>query len=199
VEDTRKLVTPGFKKEGDIIALLGECRGDISASEYARSVAGLTAEEILNTGECPRVDLEAERRLHEVLLDLGAHCFLRSAHDCSDGGLAVALAECCFSSLNHKAIGADIDLTKTQLSVEETLFGETPSRVVISFAPESVDRVREIAGDIPFAMIGRVVGDKLAIKLGGVEQISAPVADLERIWSTALGSKLESFDPMAEV
>ena len=200
VEDTRKLVTHGFKQEGDLIALLGESRGDNAASEYTRSVLGLTIDEIIAYAECPRVDLEAERRLHEVLLELASNCLLRSAHDCSDGGLAVAIVESCFSSLGRKAVGAEIDLQNTKgIDPNGLLFGETPSRVVISFSSDSVERVRDLASGIPFEIIGRVGGDKLAIKIAGDEQLSSPVAELEAIWSNALGARLESFDAMAEV
>ncbi len=200
VEDTRKLVTHGFKHEGDIIVLFGESRGDDAASEHARCVLGFTIDEIIGRGKCPRVDLDAERRLQEVLLELASNCLLRSAHDCSDGGLTVAIAESCFSSLGRKGVGAEIDLQNTKgTSTPGLLFGETPSRVVISFSPESLERIRDMAAGIPFEVIGRVTGDKLAIKIGGNEQLSSPVAGLEDIWANALGSKLESFVAMAEV
>ncbi|MFL6374019.1 MAG: AIR synthase related protein, partial [Pyrinomonadaceae bacterium] len=200
VDDTRKLVTSGFKTEGDLIALLGESRCDLSASEYARSVTGLSAEDIVAHGECPRIDLEAERRLHEVLLELGANCLLGSAHDCSDGGLAVAIAESCFSSLGRDSLGAEIELKKSgDLTLEELLFGETPTRVVISFPADAVERVRGVADGIRFEVIGRVGGGKLSIGIDGDEQISSPVAELENIWANALGSNLDSFEPMAEV
>jgi phosphoribosylformylglycinamidine synthase II len=200
VEDTRKLVTPGFKNEGDIIAVLGETRHDLGAGEYARAVAGLTTDEIVARGECPGVDLNAERLLHNVLLELACKCLLRSAHDCSDGGLAVAIAECCFSSLNHKAVGAEIELYADEgLRLEELLFSETPSRVVISFSPEALEQIRQIATDMPFTVIGRVAGDELTVTVDGRQEISIPVAKLEDIWSNALASKLESFDVAAEI
>ncbi|MBV9240579.1 MAG: phosphoribosylformylglycinamidine synthase subunit PurL [Acidobacteria bacterium] len=198
VEDTRKLVSHCFKSEGDIIAILGESRGDLAASEYSRSVLGLSTEAIIANGECPVVDLDAERRLQEVLFRLASSCLLRSAHDCSDGGLAVAISESCFSSLNHPAKGATIDLGPTDLGAEALLFGETPSRVVISFSPESLDRLREIVDGIPMEIVGRVGGDRLTVNVAGDEQISSPIAELETIWSGALGSTLESFDALAE-
>ena len=200
VEDTRKLITPGFKNEGDVIALLGESRGDLSPGEYAHAVLGRTTAEIIDHTDCPRVDLELERRLHDVLLRLASNCLLRSAHDCSDGGLAVAIAECCFSSLNHNAVGADIDLPNgTGLRADELLFGETPSRVVISFSPDSLERVRDATKELPFEIIGRVAGDDLTMKIDGAEQLRSPVAELEAIWANALGSRLATFDAMAEV
>ena len=200
VEDTRKLITPGFKNEGDVIALVGESRGDLSPSEYAHTVLGRTTSEIIDVADCPRVNLESERRLHDVLLHLASNCLLRSAHDCSDGGLAVAIAECCFSSLNHNAVGADIDLPNgTGLRADELLFGETPSRVVISFSPDSLERVRDATKELPFEIIGRVAGDDLTMKIDGAEQLRSPVAELEAIWANALGSRLATFDAMAEV
>ncbi|HTH50892.1 MAG TPA: phosphoribosylformylglycinamidine synthase subunit PurL [Pyrinomonadaceae bacterium] len=199
VEDTRKLVTQSFKSDGNLIALLGETRDDLASSEYARTIAGLTTEEIVATGACPTVDLGAERRLHNILLELGGSCLLQSAHDCSDGGLAVAIAECCFSCLNHASTGAEIDLTPSELSRGSLLFGETPGRVVITFKNESLDRVRAVVGDFPFEVIGKVGGADLKIAIGGEEIASSPVTELEEIWSNALGSKLKTFDAVAEV
>jgi phosphoribosylformylglycinamidine synthase II len=200
VEDTRKLVTTGFKQEGDVIALIGESRGDLAASEYAHTVLGRTSAEVIELGCCPQVDLRSEHRLHDILLDLASKCLLRSAHDCSDGGLAVAIAECCFSSLNRDAVGAKIDLARHErLDADELLFGETPSRVVISFAPDSLECVRETVKAVPFEVIGKVAGKDLKISINGAEQLSSPVAELENLWANALGSRLQSFDARAEV
>ena len=200
VEDTRKLVTAGFKNEGDVIALLGASRGDLNASEYARMVAGLSTEEIVANGDCPTVDLDAEHRLHELLLELAGNCLLRSAHDCSDGGVAVAIAESCFSTLSRSAMGAEISLsTQNGLSTAAMLFGETPSRVVISFAPESVDPVRDMVGEFPFEVLGKVGGTELRVSIAGKSVIASGIAELEDIWLNALGSQLQTFDAAAEV
>ncbi|MBP7415907.1 MAG: phosphoribosylformylglycinamidine synthase subunit PurL, partial [Pyrinomonadaceae bacterium] len=125
IEDTRKLVTHGFKNEGDIIAVLGTTRDDLAASEYAQTIAGLTTDQLIANGVCPTVDLDQEKLVQETLLKLIDECLINSAHDCSDGGLAVTIAESCFSSLGREAVGAEIAMIDRELSHEADLFGET--------------------------------------------------------------------------
>ena len=117
---------------------------------------------------------------------------LNSAHDCSDGGLAVAIAECCFSSNGRKAIGAEIELTTTGLSPESLLFGESPSRIVISFDSDHLERVRELAADCPLEVIGRLAGSGLQVSVNGDPAIKVAVAELESIWSGSLSAMLEN-------
>jgi phosphoribosylformylglycinamidine synthase len=190
IDDTRKIITQGFKNEGDVIALLGVSRDDLSVSEYARTVLGVGTDEIIASGVVPAIDLEAERRLHDGVLALAEEMLLNSAHDCSDGGLAVAIAESCFSSLGREAVGARIELESDGLSSAALLFGETPSRIVISFAAENEARVRQAAGDIPFAVIGKVNDDVLRIEIDENEAVAAAVAELETIWESSLVGKL---------
>ncbi|HEV7701541.1 MAG TPA: phosphoribosylformylglycinamidine synthase subunit PurL, partial [Pyrinomonadaceae bacterium] len=199
VEDTRKLVTHGFKNNGDVIALLGATHEDLAASEYAQTILGHSIEDLIANGACPRVDLDAERRLHEILLALAGNCLIRSAHDCSDGGLAVAIAESCFASLGRPAVGAKIELNSDDLDPNMLLFGETPTRVAISFSPERLEEIRAIVGDYPFEVIGGVGGNNLCIAVNGETSLDCEIRELEALWAHSLGSKLESFDPMAEV
>ncbi|MGH9881963.1 MAG: phosphoribosylformylglycinamidine synthase subunit PurL, partial [Pyrinomonadaceae bacterium] len=110
VEDVKRVVQAGFKNEGDIIALLGTTKDDLSISEYAVVVQSLPSEQIIQSGRVPQLDLEFERAVQAVCLEAAEAGLLQSAHDCSDGGLAVALAESCFSSLNRTAIGAEVNL-----------------------------------------------------------------------------------------
>jgi phosphoribosylformylglycinamidine synthase len=190
IDDTRKIITQGFKNEGDVIALLGVSRDDLSVSEYARTVLGVGTSEMIASGVVPAIDLEAERGLHDAVLALAEEMLLNSAHDCSDGGLAVAIAESCFSSLGREAVGASIELESDGLSSAALLFGETPSRIVISFAAENEARVRQAAGDIPFAVIGKVNDDVLRIEIDENEAVAAAVAELETIWESSLVGKL---------
>lgn len=192
IEDTRKIITHGFKNEGDIIAMLGVTKDELAASEYSQAVLGHTTEELIAAGEMPLIDLEQECLVQNTLLKLADEMLLASAHDCSDGGLAVALAESCFSSLNRKAVGVNIELAHSELSAESRLFGESPSRIIISFDSKNENAVREIVGDCPFESIGRVTGDDLAIFIDGKEIISTPVADLEAAWANGLKTTLES-------
>ncbi|MEQ1646484.1 MAG: AIR synthase related protein, partial [Pyrinomonadaceae bacterium] len=161
IDDTRKIVTHGFKDEGDIVAILGTTRDDLASSEYAQTILGLSTEEIIANGAFPTIDLEEEKLIQDTLLKLIDNCLIKSAHDCSDGGLAVTIAECAFSSLGRDAIGAEIDLVESGLSSASLLFGETPSRIVISFSAESAEKVYALIGACPFAVIGKVAGTLL--------------------------------------
>ncbi|MBK9528558.1 MAG: phosphoribosylformylglycinamidine synthase subunit PurL [Acidobacteria bacterium] len=192
IDDTRKIVTHGFKDEGDIVAILGTTRDDLASSEYAQTILGLSTEEIIANGAFPTIDLEEEKLIQDTLLKLIDNCLIKSAHDCSDGGLAVTIAECGFSSLGRDAIGAEIDLVESGLSPASLLFGETPSRIVISFSAESAEKVYALIGACPFAVIGKVTGNSLTIALDGTSVLDAPVADLEAAWATSLGDQLEN-------
>ena len=192
IEDSRKIVTPWFKSEGDIIGILGETRDDLAAGEYAQRILGLSTEEIIANGQMPRVDLEQEKQVQQTLLDLIDQCLIKSAHDCSDGGIAVAIAECCFSSLGRDPIGAAIDLESNGLSSEAFLFGETPSRIVVTFAPAHLERIKSAAGNCPLTVLGTVGGDALKISVDGNARISETVGELEQGWCDSLGATLEN-------
>ena len=192
IDDTRKIVTHGFKDEGDIIAILGETRDDLASSEYAQTILGLTTDQIIANGAFPTIDLEQEKLVQDTLLNLIDQCLIKSAHDCSDGGLAVTIAECGFSSLGREALGAEIDLVSNDLSPASLLFGETPSRIVISFAGESAENVYALIGACPFAVIGKVGGTSLTIGVDGLGVLNASVEDLETAWTNSLGDQLEN-------
>ncbi|HMS43814.1 MAG TPA: AIR synthase-related protein, partial [Pyrinomonadaceae bacterium] len=192
LEDIRKLITQGFKSEGDIIAILGETKDDLAASEYAQTILGLTTDELIENGILPEIDLDFEVKVQQTLLNLADEFLLKSAHDCSDGGLAVAIAESCFSSLNNPANGAEISLSNHEnLSTETLLFGETPSRIIVSFASEHTEKVKEIVGDLPFEIIGVVAGENLKIDINDSSVIETQINELETVWKTSLERKLE--------
>ena len=191
IEDTRKIISHGFKNEGDLIAVLGVSKNDLAASEYAQAVLGLTTDELIENGIVPELDLDLEKLVQETCLKLADEFLLVSAHDCSDGGLAVTVAESCFSSLNRSAFGAEIELKNDgAISDAALLFGETPSRIVISLAAENLDRVREIVGECPFETVGRVGGESLKFSINGEEKINASIADLETVWKHSLENRL---------
>lgn len=191
VEDVRKLVTQGFKAEGDVIALLGETRDDVSVSEFAATIAGLSFDEMAAKGAVPELDLTLEKRVQDACLRLADESLLKSAHDCSDGGLAVALAESCFSSLGREAVGAEISLEANGLSEAALLFGETPSRIIISFAADRLGDVEKAVGDAPFKVIGKVTGTNLKVSVDGAVAINEAVSELESGWKNSLEKELE--------
>src|SRR6266851_5372850 len=187
IEDVKRVVQPGFKNAGDLIALLGTTRNDLSLSEYASVFNGKT------DGPVPVLDLEVERAVQTACLRAAEAGLLRSAHDCADGGLAVALAECCFSSLNRKAIGADVDLPGDQ-DVATRLFSETPSRIIISFAESAQSEFEQIAAatGCPIKVIGKVDSDRLVISSDGERVVELDVAEMEAAWRSSLKEKLQA-------
>jgi phosphoribosylformylglycinamidine synthase len=197
VEDVRRVVLPGFKQPGDLIALLGTTADDLSISEFAASVEELSTEEMIAGGTLPQIDLQAERAVQNACLEAAEAGLLASAHDCSEGGLAVALAECCFSSLNRSALGAVITLPEsltTSLSTASMLFSESPSRIILSFPESSLATIAKIATRVncPFTVIGHVGDASLRIRLGEAEVISVDVEALENLWRGSLAKKLEA-------
>ncbi len=194
VEDTRKIITQGFKNSGDLIALLGVTNDDLSVSEYAQTILGFSIDELIESGEVPVIDLSLEKRVQATCLKLADEFLLESAHDASDGGLAVAIAESCFSSLNRKATGVEINLKNENLSNEAVLFSESPSRIVISFTAENFERIKAIAAETncPLTVIGKVGGANLTIKINDSEVASATISELEAVWESSLEKQLEN-------
>ena len=193
IEEVSRIVRPGFKSDGDLVALLGETRDDLSISEYAAAVEGRTTEEMTTRGRVPRLSLAAERAVQETCLRAIDEGLLRSAHDPSDGGLAVAVAESCFSTLNRASVGAEIELPD-EFGAAVQLFSESPSRIVVSFDPSARARLEEIAAgqNCPLTVIGRTGGARLRIAVGGREVVSRGVAELERAWRTSLAGRLRA-------
>jgi phosphoribosylformylglycinamidine synthase subunit PurL len=183
LEDVWRHVRIPFRGAGDLIALLGETRDELGASEFLRSVHGR------DEGPCPGIDLEAERRLIDLLVRLAEERRLASAHDVSDGGLAVALAECAMES----ALGVEIRL-EPGLRPSALLFGETTGRAVITFSVEEESAVRSSAeaARVPFRVIGRVGGERLRIEVGTRALVDEPLAALRELWTTAFARAIES-------
>ncbi|MFN2515877.1 MAG: phosphoribosylformylglycinamidine synthase subunit PurL [Pyrinomonadaceae bacterium] len=203
IEDVRRVVQPGFKKDGDLIALLGMTTDDLSVSQYAACIEGVSTESMIADGTVPKLDLQAERALQNVCTEAAEAGLLASAHDCSDGGLAIALAECCFTSPNHPSIGADIVLPNTlidSLPEPSMLFGESPSRIIVSFPASSRSVLESIAEreNCPFRIIGQVGGSRLRIRFDkekgdeADEVISVSVSEIENVWRSSLSKKLEA-------
>jgi len=170
-------VTPaGFRNEGDVICLLGNQRVELGGSEL------LSLMQHVVTGDAPEIDLEEERRLQTGLLAAIRSGLISSAHDLSEGGLAVALAESAIFS-PKSSLGGNIDLDGDD--PVGLCFGESQSRVLISIAPEKLDAVRthfEDAG-VPFRSVGQVGGDSIVIG----PWISIPVATAADMYNNAIG------------
>ena len=185
IEGGAEPITASFKDEGDAVILLGETREELGGSEYLAVVHKRKA------GRPPRVDLAGEAALHALMLTLAAQGWLKSAHDCSEGGLAVALAECCLMEPLH-LIGASLQLCPSyaapRIRDDALLFGESAGRIVISCQRYHVERVEHLAvrHKVPMAVVGRVGGARLRID----SWIDAPVDELSDAWRSALPKAL---------
>lgn len=153
IDDLDKVIGVGFKNEGDLIALIGNEREELGGSEYLKQIFGLI------TGQAPILDLDEEQRLHNVVLEAIDKRLLSSAHDISEGGIAIALAE---KAINSGKFGAHIALKD---STPGALFGESQSRVVVSFNAEMKDEIEAICNKnkIGFNLIGTVTVGKFII------------------------------------
>src|SRR5229473_3191098 len=185
LEHADRVVSRRFQKAGDAIILLGDGRGELGGSEYLKVMHDLVR------GVPPALDLDLERRLQTLLVTLAAERLMRSAHDCSDGGLAVTVAECCFDT---GGIGVELSIDGVQVAREPrmnvcaALFGESASRVVVSVVPDDVTTVleRAAAAKVPARVVGQTGGNRLRMAVGGEIVIDQSVDDAERVWSTAI-------------
>lgn len=157
LDDVTCAMTSHFKNIGDEIALLGVNLEEVGGSEYLKTIHGQVA------GDCPQLDFVRERAVQAACVEMIAARLLNSAHDVADGGLAVALAECCVMN-EENILGAEMVLPKFQRA-DFALFGESQSLVVISYAPaqrESIQRICTQHG-VPLQVLGTVRSDKLRI------------------------------------
>ncbi len=174
IKDVRRHCSSGFKQAGDIVFLLGDPGGDdsIGSSEYLELVHG-------QVSGSQRIDMEQEKRLHTCLIKAVERGILNSAHDCSDGGLAVALAESCIlGNIGFK--GA----LSVRGRLDAALFGEAQSRAVVSVNPGSARKLEELAYrcKVTVTGLGAVHGSRFALK--GL--LDLPVSELDRAWMNGL-------------
>ena len=160
LEHAARTVTPDFKAEGDIILLLGETGEDLGGTEYLRTVHHR------EQGMPPRLELERERAVQEVIREAIERALVQSAHDCSEGGLAVTVAECALSPARGP-IGAVIVLDQQGLRRDSLLFGESQSRIVVSVKSENAGSVQKLAQEAGVACtpLGSVGGERLTVAI----------------------------------
>jgi phosphoribosylformylglycinamidine synthase len=190
LEHVDRLITRRFQESGDVIILLGEGLGELGGSEYLKVVHGLVK------GTPPALNLLAERALQDLLVALSDERLIRSAHDCSDGGLAVALAECSFGT---SGIGLEVSLdtvriaNAAEINEAAALFGETPTRVVVSASSTRVTEILQQAAArrVPARVIGETGGNRLRIAVAGRMAIDVPVKEAENAWTSAIGRVFE--------
>jgi phosphoribosylformylglycinamidine synthase subunit PurL len=199
LEDASRAVGAAFRAAGDAILLLeaGEpatdreiLRREFSSSEYAKAALGVVA------GTPPAIDLAAEKRLIDCLAALADERLVSSAHDLSDGGLAVALAECCFLS---GGLGAEARLEGEE-PAEAALFGERGARAVVSAEPPALARIRTLAAQYGLRAreLGLVKQAEFRIAYNGATAVAAPVRELRDVWAQSLARALSHLLPADE-
>jgi phosphoribosylformylglycinamidine synthase subunit PurL len=203
IEKEEHITTQWFKNAGDEIILVGKVGDELGGSRFLKVCHGK------RIGPPPHVDLAREIEIQNAVRDLIRAGLVRSAHDCSEGGLAVALAESCFNPTG--LYGADVDLGGVEAAVPAasseylpgdtpatTLFNESQSRIVISVTPENFEKTMSILqkGDVPHQRLGTVTGDELRIR-ANTENFRWPITDLYDDWWNSIRRLVES-DSSAE-
>ncbi|GAB6157988.1 phosphoribosylformylglycinamidine synthase subunit PurL [Desulfotomaculum varum] len=184
VENLAHVCTQGFKQAGDAVFLIGETLPELGGSEYLKIHFGLTK------GKPPVLDLQLEKKVQDFVLAEIKSGLIKSAHDCAEGGLAVALAECCIAG----GLGADITMVR-RFRGDALLFGETQSRIIISVDRQrSVELVKKlVAAGVPYSQLGTVGGRSLVINVVnpgctgcGGNLVNLPVTRLAETWRGAI-------------
>ncbi|MCC6712020.1 MAG: phosphoribosylformylglycinamidine synthase subunit PurL [Candidatus Dadabacteria bacterium] len=182
IDDAERRLTQWFENEGDVVAFLGETKEELGGTEYLSQIHGKTA------GRPPSVDLEREKNLIATLLKASGEGILNSAHDLSEGGFAVALAECCFNP--NGPLGVRVDIP-AEIRPDALLFSETQARAIISLDEKNIERLEEISQEfeVPLKIIGRVEGSRIYVR----ELLDVPVSEALRAWTTGFENNLKSY------
>lgn len=186
LEDATKYVTQNFKDNGDVIALLGSHSGSLAGSEYLYRIHRQ------KKGD-PKIDIDFEKRVQAACLEAIHDGIVKSAHDVSEGGLATCLAESCIT-LHQGMRGATVQLDPLMdkgVRLDEILFGEGPSRIVLSIAPDDLHALEKFAAKhgVPCARLGVVGGDHLTMKRKGKAVIDLPISTLSDAWRHAIPAR----------
>jgi phosphoribosylformylglycinamidine synthase subunit PurL len=190
IDEADRAMTQWFREDGDAIVLLGKTREDLGGSEYLKVL------QHREQGSPPLLNLEIEKALQDFVLKVIHEGLIQSAHDCSDGGLAVALAECCVSG-PRAARGAVVKLGLGSLRRDALLFGESQSRIILSTRSNVVESLLSRAAEagVPAAKIGTVGGDRLVIEVepGKVSdgcRVDLPIGEVSDRWVHAIEEQL---------
>ena len=179
IQDCSKAITQFFKEDGDVIVLLGETKEELGGSEYLKITHNK------EMGNPPELILDAENRLHELCLEAIRQGLVKSAHDCSEGGLAIAIAECAVSG--PATLGAEISL-KTSLRKDALLFGESQSRIVLSANQKHIETIIALAErkGVPVNIIGKVIKQGLKININSKSVIEVSCDNIKKTWENTI-------------
>ncbi|GJL77215.1 MAG: phosphoribosylformylglycinamidine synthase subunit PurL [Nitrospinaceae bacterium] len=181
LENLDQHCTQWFKNSGDRIGLLGMTLEEIAGSEYVQQTFDLCR------GTPPSLDKKQEKAVQEVCLELIQEKWIHSAHDCSDGGLGVAVVESCITGPDG-SLGATINLDST-LRKDSLLFGESQSRILVSFKEKNRESIAKMAQkkEVPFTVIGEVGGSHFTVNINNAEYVHQDIQTLKNIWKNTLG------------
>jgi phosphoribosylformylglycinamidine synthase len=177
ITDVDHITTQNFKHEGDAIILLGETFAELGGSEYQKMATGSIS------GRPPQIDLAKEAAVQKLTLAAIRKGLVKSAHDLSEGGLGVALAESCFG----ENFGAQVTL-KSALRPDVLLFSESQSRILLSASNDQVEALLALAAEhgVPAGQIGTTGGEKLVISVNGTEAVNASIQEVKAAWKDAI-------------
>lgn len=183
IENYNNKLTQWFKNPGDLIVLLGETYDEMGGSEYLKQI------EKKIDGRPPRVDLKKEKNLISLLLEANSRCIINSAHDISEGGLAIALAEACFNPNNRIGIIINSEnIINKNLGIESALFSESQSRCIVSLDKSHIQELKNISEkyNTPMKLIGIVVGSNFIIE----NLLNVPIDELYSAWNLGFEKNL---------
>jgi phosphoribosylformylglycinamidine synthase len=183
IEEADTVVRRAFQAAGDVVIMLGDTRDELGGSEYLKVMHGLIR------GVPPALDLGREAALHRVLIEGAATGIIRSAQDCSEGGFAVTLTECCIGT----GLGADVELPGVASATPglgdiATLFSESASRVIVSVAAGREADLLGLAAreGVSARRIGLVGGSGIRVAIDGRRVLDEPLNEAEQTWATAI-------------
>jgi phosphoribosylformylglycinamidine synthase II len=176
IEDYSHRLQAGFKNEGDFVLLIGSSHNDLGGSEYLKVEHGMVA------GRPPALDLVRERAVGQLLLAASRGGQIRTAHDCSEGGLLVALAECCL--LGGMGMRGPALTLEPPLRLDAACFGESPGRFIVSAASRAMPELQSLARrhHVEISLLGMAGGDVLELE----GQVKLGLADMRQAWEGGL-------------
>ncbi len=185
LQDAGKRMTMHFKQAGDVVVLLGETADELGGSEYLSTIHGVIA------GMPPAIDIADEREIHEALLAAIEADLVRSAHDCSEGGVAVGLAEAAIAGGLGATVALDDDLAPAS-----SLFSETQGRIVVTCTEGDAESLTDlfVSRGVPFSVIGEVGGDRLVVE----DKLDLTLGELAAAWGPTLEQLVAGDVPQPE-
>ncbi len=190
IDDEAHITTQHFKNAGDVIILVGDLGHELGASRYLKVCHGR------KEGVPPRLDVECEIAVQNAVRELIHAGITKSAHDCSEGGLAVALAESCFNP--DSLFGAEVELAGEGVHFDQMLFNEAQSRILVSIDPGQAGKALELlkSRNVPHSVLGKVGGDELRI-VANKEELRWSIADLHDAWFHSIARAIDGISGMS--